>query len=102
MKSRIFLASAAALALAACGGGTEADTAPADPPSAADGLSPVVRYQVLCRRHYVRGELGSAAPVRTSGCPSQSGTVVRSIRVAASVVISRPARRNGFANSTRG
>ena len=35
-----------------------ADTAPADLPGAADGSSPAVRYQVLCRRHYVRGELG--------------------------------------------
>jgi thymidine kinase len=35
-----------------------ADTAPADPPGADDGSSPAVRYQVLCRRHYVRGELG--------------------------------------------
>ena len=34
-----------------------ADTAPADPPSAAEGPSPAVRYQVLCRRHYVRGQL---------------------------------------------
>jgi thymidine kinase len=34
-----------------------ADTAPAEPPgNAAD--SPAVRYQVLCRRHYVRRELG--------------------------------------------
>jgi len=39
-----------------------ADTAPADPPVAEDGSSPAVRYQVLCRRHYVRGELG---PVTT-------------------------------------
>jgi thymidine kinase len=35
-----------------------ADTAPAVPPGAEDGPSPAVRYQVLCRRHYVRGELG--------------------------------------------
>ncbi|HEY0400832.1 MAG TPA: thymidine kinase [Blastococcus sp.] len=36
-----------------------ADTAPADPPGT-ENLSPstAVRYQVLCRRHYVRGELG--------------------------------------------
>jgi len=34
-----------------------ADTAPADPPTAAEGRSPTVRYQVLCRRHYVRGQL---------------------------------------------
>jgi thymidine kinase len=33
-----------------------ADTAPPPPPGAAGG--PEVRYQVLCRRHYVRGELG--------------------------------------------
>jgi thymidine kinase len=39
-----------------------ADTAPADPPVAEVGSSPAVRYQVLCRRHYVRGELG---PVTT-------------------------------------
>jgi thymidine kinase len=31
-----------------------ADTAPADPV----GDSPAVRYQVLCRRHHVRGQLG--------------------------------------------
>jgi thymidine kinase len=36
-----------------------ADTAPADLPGD-DSDSPAVRYQVLCRRHYVRGELGSA------------------------------------------
>jgi thymidine kinase len=35
-----------------------ADTAPAVPPGVEDGPSPAVRYQVLCRRHYVRGELG--------------------------------------------
>jgi thymidine kinase len=35
-----------------------ADTAPAVLPGAEDGSSPAVRYQVLCRRHYVRGELG--------------------------------------------
>jgi thymidine kinase len=37
-----------------------ADTAPA----AADGREVAVRYQVLCRRHHVRGELGptSAGP----------------------------------------
>jgi thymidine kinase len=34
-----------------------ADTAPAVS-GAEDGPSPAVRYQVLCRRHYVRGELG--------------------------------------------
>ncbi len=34
-----------------------ADTAPADPAEDGD-CSPTVRYQVLCRRHYVRGELG--------------------------------------------
>jgi thymidine kinase len=34
-----------------------ADTAPAAPPGT-DGSSPAVRYQVLCRRHYVRGALG--------------------------------------------
>ena len=34
-----------------------ADTAPAGLPG--DPIhSPAVRYQVLCRRHYVRGELG--------------------------------------------
>ena len=36
-----------------------ADTAPADPPGATP--SPAVRYQVLCRRHHVRGELGPTA-----------------------------------------
>jgi thymidine kinase len=35
-----------------------ADTGPADLPGDDDRLSPAVRYQVLCRRHYVRGELG--------------------------------------------
>jgi thymidine kinase len=35
-----------------------ADTAPADAPGSGRGSSPTVRYQVLCRRHYVRGELG--------------------------------------------
>jgi thymidine kinase len=35
-----------------------ADTAPPVPPGTEDGSSPAVRYQVLCRRHYVRGELG--------------------------------------------
>jgi len=36
-----------------------ADTAPAELPGGGDGASsPAVRYQVLCRRHYVRGELG--------------------------------------------
>jgi thymidine kinase len=34
-----------------------ADTAPADLPGALGSPSPAVRYQVLCRRHYVRGEL---------------------------------------------
>ena len=34
-----------------------ADTAPAGVP----GSSPAVRYQVLCRRHHVRGELGPTA-----------------------------------------
>jgi thymidine kinase len=34
-----------------------ADTAPPPPPGAGTG-HPQVRYQVLCRRHYVRGELG--------------------------------------------
>jgi len=36
-----------------------ADTAPAELPGA--GPSPAVRYQVLCRRHYVRGELAPTA-----------------------------------------
>jgi thymidine kinase len=36
-----------------------ADTAPPDL-SGDHSDSPAVRYQVLCRRHYVRGELGSA------------------------------------------
>ncbi len=35
-----------------------ADTGPVDAPAAGNGSSPAVRYQVLCRRHYVRGELG--------------------------------------------
>jgi thymidine kinase len=37
-----------------------ADTAPPPPPGAeaADGEADKVRYQVLCRRHHVRGELG--------------------------------------------
>ncbi len=34
-----------------------ADTAPPPPPGADDG-APAVRYQVLCRRHHVRGQLG--------------------------------------------
>jgi thymidine kinase len=38
-----------------------ADTGPADPSGAEDGSPPAVRYQVLCRRHYVRGELGPTA-----------------------------------------
>jgi thymidine kinase len=36
-----------------------ADTAAVDP--VAGGSSPAVRYQVLCRRHHVRGELGPTA-----------------------------------------
>jgi thymidine kinase len=35
-----------------------ADTAPAAPPGGDAGSSPAVRYQVLCRRHHVRGQLG--------------------------------------------
>ena len=38
-----------------------ADTAPAAVPGADTGSSPAVRYQVLCRRHHVRGELGPTA-----------------------------------------
>jgi thymidine kinase len=38
-----------------------ADTGPGGPPGGSAGPSPAVRYQVLCRRHYVRGELGPAA-----------------------------------------
>jgi thymidine kinase len=34
-----------------------ADTAPAELPGTGADSSPTVRYQVLCRRHYVRGEL---------------------------------------------
>jgi thymidine kinase len=34
-----------------------ADTRPAGLPGASEDSSPAVRYQVLCRRHYVRGEL---------------------------------------------
>jgi thymidine kinase len=35
-----------------------ADTAPAEPAGSPEGTPPPVRYQVLCRRHYVRGQLG--------------------------------------------
>ncbi len=35
-----------------------ADTAPADASVEGEGAAPAVRYQVLCRRHYVRGQLG--------------------------------------------
>jgi thymidine kinase len=35
-----------------------ADTAPADLPGGDPAHAPAVRYQVLCRRHYVRGALG--------------------------------------------
>jgi thymidine kinase len=35
-----------------------ADTAPAELPGGDPAHAPAVRYQVLCRRHYVRGELG--------------------------------------------
>jgi thymidine kinase len=38
-----------------------ADTTPAELPGAGGGSSPAVRYQVLCRRHHVRGELGPTA-----------------------------------------
>jgi thymidine kinase len=38
-----------------------ADTAPAGLPGAEQGHSPAVRYQVLCRRHYVRGQLAPTA-----------------------------------------
>jgi thymidine kinase len=38
-----------------------ADTAPAQLPGAEPGSSPAVRYQVLCRRHHVRGQLGPTA-----------------------------------------
>jgi thymidine kinase len=38
-----------------------ADTAPADPVAPGEGSAPAVRYQVLCRRHHVRGELGPTA-----------------------------------------
>lgn len=37
-----------------------ADTAPAELPGGG-AVAPAVRYQVLCRRHYVRGELGPTA-----------------------------------------
>jgi thymidine kinase len=38
-----------------------ADTGPAGVPGADDASSPAVRYQVLCRRHHVRGQLGPTA-----------------------------------------
>jgi thymidine kinase len=38
-----------------------ADTAPAVVPGEDHGDSPAVRYQVLCRRHHRRGELGPTA-----------------------------------------
>jgi thymidine kinase len=38
-----------------------ADTAPVEAPGEDRGGSPAVRYQVLCRRHYVRRELGPVA-----------------------------------------
>ncbi|NEK85786.1 thymidine kinase [Blastococcus saxobsidens] len=38
-----------------------ADTAPAELPGEPTGSSPAVRYQVLCRRHHMRGELGPTA-----------------------------------------
>ncbi|MGY2129808.1 thymidine kinase [Blastococcus sp. SYSU DS0617] len=38
-----------------------ADTAPARLPGEEPGSSPAVRYQVLCRRHHVRGQLGPTA-----------------------------------------
>ena len=37
-----------------------ADTAPPELPGEG-GDTPAVRYQVLCRRHHVRGELGPTA-----------------------------------------
>jgi thymidine kinase len=38
-----------------------ADTAPAALPGSDPLHAPAVRYQVLCRRHHVRGELGPTA-----------------------------------------
>ncbi len=40
-----------------------ADTAPPPPPAGGDdgATEPAVRYQVLCRGHYVRGQLGPTA-----------------------------------------
>jgi thymidine kinase len=38
-----------------------ADTAPAELPGGDRSSARAVRYQVLCRRHYVRGELGPTA-----------------------------------------
>jgi thymidine kinase len=38
-----------------------ADTVAVEQPVAEPGSSPAVHYQVLCRRHYVRGELGPTA-----------------------------------------
>jgi thymidine kinase len=35
-----------------------ADTTPATSGEGDDGAAPAVRYQVLCRRHYVRAQLG--------------------------------------------
>jgi thymidine kinase len=41
-----------------------ADTSPPRPPGTDDGpAEPAVRYQVLCRGHYVRGQLGPTASV---------------------------------------
>jgi thymidine kinase len=38
-----------------------ADTGPVEPPGQDAAHTPAVRYQVLCRRHYVRRELGPVA-----------------------------------------
>jgi thymidine kinase len=38
-----------------------ADTAPPPLPHGADDDGPAVRYQVLCRRHHLRGQLGPTA-----------------------------------------
>ena len=43
-----------------------ADTAPRRTARRQTGAADAVRYQVLCRRHYVRGQLGPTPPARAS------------------------------------